>query len=136
MGERLHAWRSKAPQVNAQAKRDMACPSQMPITTIACLLLQEFQALLQSVRHTSLYLVARPGPFCFTLCADGSEDKYKVLLGAQVTCSCRCECAALCWGMLAASLIERGPAVDTAQLLCMLLCMWTCRPIDCKPRVC
>lgn len=61
----------------------------------ACLPLQDFQTLLQSARHTSLYLVARPGPFCFTLCADGSEDKHKVLLGAQVTCSCRCEYATL-----------------------------------------
>ena len=77
--------------------------------------------MLQSVRHTSLYLVARPGPFCFTLCADGSEDKHKVLLGAQVTCSCRCEYATLAGGMLGACLIKHGPAAVTAHLSCLLL---------------
>ena len=106
----------------------------MPSSSVqaACLVLQEFQALLQSVGQTSLYLVARPGPFCFTLCADGSEDKHKVLLGAQVTCSCRCDGAPLGQDMLCVCWIKRAPAADTAQLPGLLLILLTGRLIDGK----
>ena len=79
---------------------------------------------MQAVGHTSLYLVSRPGPFCFTLCADGSEDKHKVLLGAQVTCSCRCECATAACSMLGACSIKYSHAADIAQLPGLPLVLW------------